>query len=50
MLEGVYASLPLTSSQGWLSVYGSADAPGSEVPAHLGTESSSGKRPEDHEL
>ena len=47
--EGVYASLPLTSSQGWLSVYGSADMPGSEVPAYLGTESSSGERPEDHD-
>lgn len=36
VLEGVYASFPLTSSQGWLGVDGPADTPGREVPAHLG--------------
>lgn len=36
MLEGVYASFPLTSSRGWLGVDGPADTPGREVPAHLG--------------
>ena len=36
VLEGVYASLPLTSSQGWLGVDGPADTPSREVPAHLG--------------